>query len=473
MTKLPASLRAASALAIATAALAMPTPALAGWDRIEKVGVGNVVDQCGALALRASDNRPLIVPTGSTIEIEVLGHGIDLVKDEEISFNGGGHTILKRFGGAQNVTRKCGPIGSVKLRLKPNRANPEVGAPAERNYTLTIGSDRIRVTAVLPSVFQNFGWERQSFADGSGGGGGGGGSAALGPTGPVGVGSGQSCAGSQSCGGGGTTGVTMPPQGPAGSSSPSEFSTNLRGCIAGRGGDVRMVGNRLVITLPDDRNAVRDCITNATFARVAQSFDRLDVTSTVAPQIPAIRYSVRGGEGASARPASDPAAARFSLDRDFAMRMVGVQDYQLVATNFASRQLTLDVRVQSAVPYGVARVAPAGLTPPSLATVRDGGGLSRNPTALAVRPKVTFNVDLVPSDATARPLEWSVAGSGAACFTAASGTINPAPGARQVPLTLERVSATACSGQNVVVTVAPPGRGGLGLYAESGTMTLN
>jgi hypothetical protein len=471
MTKLPASLRAGSALAIATAALAMPAPALAGWDRIEKVGSGNVVDQCGALALRASDNRALVVPTGSTIEIEVLGHGIDLVKNEEIEFNGGGHTIIRRHGGAQNVTRKCGPIGSVKLRLTVNRANPEVGAPAERNYTLRIGGERIRVTAVLPGTFQNFGWDRQSFSGGSGGGAGGGG--AVGATGPVVVGSGQSCAGSQSCGGGGTTGVVVPPQGPAGSSSRSEFSTNLRGCIAGRGGDVRMVGNRLVITLPDDRNAVRDCITNATFARVAQVYDRLDITSTTAPQIPAIRYSVRGGEGARARPASDPAAARFSLDSDFAMRMVGVQDYQLVATNFASRQLTLDVRVQSTVPYGVTRIAPAALRLAPPTSIRPAGGLSRNPSAMPPRPTVAFDIDLAPSDVTSRPLEWSVAGAGGACFTAASGILNPPAGAQRVSLILERVSATACAGQNVAVSVAPQGRGNIGLYAESTAITLN
>lgn len=470
MTKLPASLRAASALAIATATLAPPAPALPlGWDRISKVAPANFKDECGTPMLRAADNRALRVAAGGSFDIEVLGHGIDLVSDSDIQFDGGRVSVLRRHGGAENAGRKCGPIGSVKLRLRVNAANPEVGAPAERGHTLRIEDQRIPITAILPAIFQNFGWDRQSFRSGersaagtSGG--------LTGANSPLTAQSGQSCQTSQGCGGGGgTTGFVIPSQGGAGASTPSELSRHLMGCIRGRGGDVHLVDNRLEITLPDDRNSVRDCITRPTFARVVQLHDRADLA---VGQSPAIRYSLRGGEGATTRPGSDPDTARFELNRDFAMSMVGIRDYQLIATNFASRQLTLDIRVQSVLPYGVIRVTPAGLRPPSRLTASPGR-FSRNPAAELTRPSVAFDIDLAPSDATARPLEWNIAGPGASCFTTASGTLSPPAGVQRVSLTLERVSAAVCTGQNVTVTVAPAGRSNLALYAKSGTMTLN
>ncbi|GAB4476332.1 MAG: hypothetical protein OHK0018_07120 [Erythrobacter tepidarius] len=470
MTKSPSSLRTASAAAVAAAILILPAPALAGWERIETVGPARTKDQCDTVAaLRASDNRPLRLAAGSTFEIEVLGHGIDLVNSEAITFDGGDVQLIKRHGGPENLTRKCGAIGSVKLRLTINRASPESGAPVERNHILQIGDERIRVTAMLPGDFRSFGWDRQSYSQGSGSSAGASGSS-IGASTPITVGSGQPCAGSQSCGGGGTTGVMIPPQvSGGGGTAASELSTHLRGCIAARGGHVRLIDDRLEILLPDDRNTVSNCITNATFARVAQFYPHpLDVSASLAPQIPAMRYSLRGAQGATARPGSDPQTVRFALTRDFAMSAVGVHDFELIATSFAGRQRKLDVQVRSVVPYGVTRIAPVtSLTVPITANV----GLIERETSGRVVPTIDFDIDLAPSDASARPLVWSIQG-GNGCFTQTSGRLTPAPGESRIRLTVPRTSATACNGSNIGITIAPESRASAALYTASASVTL-
>lgn len=468
MTKFPSSLRTASAAAVLAAVLVMPAPALAGWERIGTVGPAGTKDECGTVVLRELDNRPLRLAAGSTFDIEVLGHGIDLVETKAIALGGDDAQLIDTHGGPENLTRKCGAIGSVKLRLRINPAAPENGAPAERALVLRIGGDRIPVIAMLPGDFRSFGWDRQSFSSGSGGSAGATGGS-IGASAPITVNSGQTCAGTQSCGGGGTTGFVVFPQGPGGSGTASELSTHLYGCIASRGGDVRLIGDRLEIVLPDDRNAVRDCITNASFARVAQFYTHpLDVNPALRPQIPAVRYSLRGAQGATARPGSDPETARFALTRDFAMSAVGVHDFELVATNFAARQRTLDVRVKSVVPYGVTRIAPTNsLTTPITANV---GAINRTQSGPVV-PSIGFDIDLAPSDAAARPLVWSVQG-GNGCFTQTSGRLNPAAGESRIRLTVPRTSATACNGSNISIAIAPEGRAGVALYTASTSVTL-
>lgn len=475
MITFPSSLRAASTLAIAATVLTLPAPALAGWESIIPAGTPNLKDECGRAGVRASDNRPLRVAAGSTIDIEVLGHGIDLVGNADFDFDGGDVSPIRRYNGFENVARKCGAIGSVKVRLRIDRANPENGAPTIRNHILRIGNDRIRVTVMLPGDFRSLSWDRESFSTGNGasarasGG-------SLPRSAPITVGSGQSCQQTQTCGGGGTSGFMVIPEGPGGGSRPSELSANLWSCIAARGGEVRLNGDRLEILLPDDRNAVRDCIINPSFARVAQFYPYpLDFNVIAEPQTPAMRYSLRGAQGATAQPGSDPQTVRFALTRDFAMRMVGVHDFNLVATNFAARQRSLDVRVKSVVPYGVTRIAPVNNLVGAINTVAAPVTANAGPTGrrsnVPVVPSVAFDIDLAPSDAAARPLVWSIQG-GNGCFTQNTGRLTPAPGERRIRLTVPRTSATACNGSNIGIAIAPESRTGVALYTASATITL-
>lgn len=212
MTTTASLLRTAGALALATAALAAPAPAFANWESIHRIAPPNTKDECTPVVLRAKDNRPLRVAAGADIDIEVLGHGIDLKSDADFEFTGGRVIILGSHGGPENLTRKCGAIGSVKLRLTVDRANPEIGAPVARSYTLRIGDQRIPITALLPGGMNDFVWHTASFRSGTQplspnpvAGAGAGSINATPPSsqGPITVGSGQSCPNGV-CNGGGT-----------------------------------------------------------------------------------------------------------------------------------------------------------------------------------------------------------------------------------------------------------------------------
>jgi hypothetical protein len=423
----------------------------------------------------------LRVATGAVTDIEVLGHGIDLTRDADFEFTGGRLTILRRYGGPENLIRECGAIGSVKLRLSVDRAYPEIGAPVARNYTLRIGDQRIPITALLPDRMIDFDWHFASYRMGDqplspnpfpeAGSGGNNATAPSSPPssqGPILIETGQSCPNGV-CGGGGTSGFVVIRSGPgAGSSSDYEPFDSLKGCILGRGGDIRLVGRRLEIMLPDDRNAVRSCITKPVFATTGQFYDRdrlLDIFPVTSRQWPELRFSVRGGTGASAAASRDPDRAKFWLTEDFATSMIGVRNFQLVATNFASRTQILDVRVQSVVPYGVTRIAPAtGLVQPASPSAPDLS--ARGP--VRVVPTVSFDVELAATDVTARPLEWRLLNlqrdpldsnsTGARCFTATSGRLTPAAGTSRVTLNVERASAATCKGSQFLIDIAPQGQ---------------
>jgi hypothetical protein len=481
-------LRTAGTLALATAALAAPTPAFANWESIHEATPPNADardNKCRTVALRARDNRALRVATGAVTEIEVLGHGIDLRPDADFEFTGGRLTILRRYGGPENLIRECGAIGSVKLRLSVDRAYPEIGAPVARNYTLRIGDQRIPITALLPDRMIDFDWHFASYRMGDqplspnpfpeAGSGGNNATAPSSPPsrssppssqGPILIDTGQSCPNGV-CGGGGTSGF-MVPRGPGAGSSDYEYEPfdSLKGCILGRGGDIRLVGRRLEIMLPDDRNAVRSCITKPVFATTGQFYDRdrlPDITPESSRQWPELRFSVRGGTGASAAASRDPDRAKFWLTEDFATSMIGVRNFQLVATNFASRTQILDVRVQSVVPYGVTRIAPAtGLVQPASPSAPDLS--ARGP--VRVVPTVSFDVELAATDVTARPLEWRLLNLqrdpldsiDAQCFTATSGRLTPAAGTSRVTLNVERASAATCKGRQFLIDIAPQGQ---------------
>lgn len=473
--------RTASAAALATV-LALPAPALAQWQEIRIAPVQNLVDRCSTTVLRAADNRALRVAAGASVEIEVLGHGIDLTRD--FSFDGGSVNWRGSYGGAANVGRGCGAIGSVKLQLAVSHAYPASAATAQRDFTLRIGDQTIRVTAILPSRFQTLKWDPGSFRqyDGpleterpqgaptpSGG--------ALPPQSPPIVRSGPSCTQAQTCGGGGTTGFVQN-SGPltgGGNATDNEARRSLAACIMGRGGDARLDGRRLEIMLPDDRGAVRDCLTAGSFAVTGQDYEQVDIVGQSAQEAPRIAFSTTAGADAVVSPSLDPERAKFSLNRDFAAQMVGVRTYRVIATNFAQRSQALDVRVQSVVPYGVTRIAPATAL---AATGQLGVGRFDAPRPAGPSAALAFDIDLAPSDTAARPLRWELRDAqgrptaAASCFAVGAGTLAPAAGAGRVSLSVPRVSEGACAGASFTLVVAPEGRMGHALYTESLPFTL-
>ena len=484
MTPSLALSRSASAAALAFV-LALPAPALAQWQDIRVASAQNQVDRCSDPVLRAADNRALRLPAGGGMTIEVTGHGIDLTRD--FSFDGGTVTWQGSYGGPANIRRGCGAIGSVKLHLAVSHANPPSAGTAERNFTLRIGDQAIRVTAILPTRFQTMGWHYASFRQYDG---------PLSPERPqvapspggsppppsqggFTVNSGVTCQQTQTCGGGGTTGFVFNQpstvSGRGGTATDNEPLKSLAACILGKGGDIRVVARRLEIMLPDDRAAVRDCITAPSFAVTAQDYDRADILGLAVPDGPFITFSTSGGPEVVASPSLDRERAKFSLNRDFAMSLVGVRNFRLLATNFAQRTQALDVRVQSVVPYGVARIAPATTL---AATGSLGAGRFDN-AAPAGGSALNFDVELAPSDAAARPLRWELrdaqgqpAPSLAQCFTAISGTISPAAGVNRVTLSLARSAPGACAGRPLSLHVAPAGRFGHPLYTENLAITL-
>jgi hypothetical protein len=130
-----------------------------------------------------------------------------------------------------------------------------------------------------------------------------------------------------------------------------------RGC--GLIGSVKL---RLEITLPDDRSSVRDCLTNPTRTRTLQLHERIDIPNASDSMIPEVKFSLRGGTGAGARISGSTGGQQignFELDRDFALTMLGVLDFEVIATNFARQERKLKVLVKSELPHGVTRVAPA------------------------------------------------------------------------------------------------------------------
>lgn len=492
--------RTALALIPSAFALALPTPALANWETINHLPP-NLVDRCsgnqnnGILLIKASENRPLRMAAGSKILVEVFGHGIDLPRT--FSMDGATVTWQGSTGGAENLTRRCGAIGSVKLFI--SLPNPQTGTPltGERATELVIGDVRIPVTVILPTNYDRFAWHRFSGRTDS---------AALTPrTTPPSSGtatvsssasvaprqithqSGPTCQETQTCGGGGTTGfVVNGPRGSTGTAPRDDFKRKtLDDCIRGRGGDVRIAGNRLEVMLPDERSGdVRDCLTQPSFADADQRYVRADVVGVplnTTEHIPQIRVSASGGSEATASTLlQDNGTASIQFGREFMRTMIGVRNFRLMATNFAAQTKALDVRVQSVVPFGVNDIS----TPTQLASTggtrvtRIGGGGSTRP-APAAPGSLSFNLNLAPSDAASRPLVWQVLNSfgGSAgfvplCFTQGEGTLAPAAGVNRVTVTLTRTANTACPGKSFVLVAAPNGRLDHQLYRKRLEFTL-
>lgn len=257
---------------------------------------------------------------------------------------------------------------------------------------------------------------------------------------------------------------------------------SLAQCIIGRGGDARLDGNRLEIMLPDGRATVAACFDRHSFTDTSQLLvGGVDIGPGRNDWQPGVRYAITGGNEVNVNPApEDPTTGRVALTRNFALRFVGLRDFQLQATNFAGRTLTLDLRVQSVFPYGVTSVSVStGLANPGSLTAG-----RFNPRAPGVRPvpsgpAVSFTAQLAPTNATNRPLVWNVlAANGSAvpapnnCLAAVTGTVSPGAGANSVSINVPRTSEPACNGQSFTLQVGPPGQGASSIYAASTAFTL-
>lgn len=471
-------------------ALALPSPALAAWETIN-VLIPNTPDRCsgnhaiGRQVLRSSDRRALRVITGARATLEIFGHGIDLNRASDIGIEGGFGGISAQYqggtGGAANAARRCGTIGSIKLLLDVPPLEAGMRSEAERSFTLRIGSDRIPVTVRLPVDFR-MRWDAYSHRSGS--------EplspdrqAPAAPPPPPPPQLAQPGTPSPECLTGQTTCmiVTGPPGGGSPLSSDAFKQRSLAQCIIGKGGDARLEGNRLEILLPDGRASAAACFERYSFTDTSQWLvGAVDIGPGRNDWQPGIRYAITGGNEVNVSHApEDPETGRVGLSRNFALRFVGVRDFQVQGTNFAGRTLSLDLRIQSVTPYGVTDVALANVptNPGSLTAGRF------NPTAPGARPApsapaVTFTAQLAQTNVTNRPLEWSVLGAdgrpapgASACFAAMSGTVSPDAGANRVSFNVARSSETACAGQSFTLRINPPGRGS-GLYGASTVFTL-
>lgn len=116
-------------VAVVPAALAVQaTPAAAqnsstGWEEVQLPPVfGSTVlnDGCTSVTLKRSANRPLSLAAGTLNHIEVLAHGVDLnnLQPRITGISGETFTQIQRFNGFQNVGRRCGAIGSMRMMIR-------------------------------------------------------------------------------------------------------------------------------------------------------------------------------------------------------------------------------------------------------------------------------------------------------------------------------------------------------------------
>ncbi|NHK27040.1 hypothetical protein FF098_003865 [Parvularcula flava] len=138
----PAALLAAlSGLAAVTMAF---SPAHASW---EKIGIAEDAACASPLAggnFFSSKSRPLRIRPGTTKNIEVYGHGLDLSRTASMSgITGGSASAFGGRGGAENAARGCGGIGSMRLQIRV----AENADPGDKG-TLIVGDQRIPVEIV-------------------------------------------------------------------------------------------------------------------------------------------------------------------------------------------------------------------------------------------------------------------------------------------------------------------------------------
>ena len=179
------------------------TPAFAQWETAHGYAL-KTGERCPAPhgrdpQLRRTDGGTFDVPAGFRGEIEIYGHGVDLIRN--VSIPGGFASYERSVGGAENGTRGCDAIGSIVIRFDVPYTTPA------GTRTLSFGDQRMQVRIVKPSILRTV-WSPQSLKGGSTVGGGGGAPAPVGAPPPrsgpptVDTGGANGCgANGQGCGG--------------------------------------------------------------------------------------------------------------------------------------------------------------------------------------------------------------------------------------------------------------------------------
>lgn len=145
-------------LLLSTGAL-WSAPAFAQWETVHGHAL-ETGERCPSQhqvspQLRRSDNRPLNVPAGFKGEIEIYGHGVDLIRDVEVPGERWAK-FARGVGGAENATRGCGSIGSLVVAL--DVAYTEAAA----TRTLRFGDQTMQIRIVKPSITGTI-WSDQTF----------------------------------------------------------------------------------------------------------------------------------------------------------------------------------------------------------------------------------------------------------------------------------------------------------------------
>lgn len=247
------------------------TPAFAQWETAHgyalKTGEKCPTPHDRDPQLRRSDGGTFDIPAGFRGDIEIYGHGVDLIRT--VSIPGGFASFDRGVGGAENAARGCGAIGSIVIQFDVAYTT------SAGTGTLTFGNQTMRVRIVKPAILRTV-WSPQSLRGGSTVGGGAQGPVGAPPppppppsvdtSGANGCGTnGQGCGGSTSvvAGGGGGNRLGSPDD-------PPRLADAVGGCIDELGGSAVIQGTTLTLTLPNSRNERIDipCLTRPVFFNV-------------------------------------------------------------------------------------------------------------------------------------------------------------------------------------------------------------
>ena len=261
-------------LLLSTGAL-WSSPALAQWETAHGYAL-ETGGKCPAPhdrdpQLRRSDGGTFDIPAGFRGEIEIYGHGVDLIRDVSVAGENWA-SFARGVGGLENGVRGCGLIGSLVIAIDVKNTEPA------GTHTLRFGDQTMRVRIVKPSILRTV-WSDQTMDGGSTL------PSAAPPRAPVaprppappptsrnnnqgcGPNGGPGChssSGAVSFGGGG---------GAAPFDAPPRLADAIGGCIGALGGSAEIDGTTLTITLPNSRSEQFDipCLTRPIFFNVETS----------------------------------------------------------------------------------------------------------------------------------------------------------------------------------------------------------
>lgn len=443
------------------------TPAFAQWETAHGYAL-KTGEKCPAPhdrdpQLRRSDGGTFDIPAGFRGDIEIYGHGVDLIRN--VSIPGNIASFDRGVGGAENTARGCGAIGSIVIQFDV----PYTASAGTR--TLTFGNQSMPVRIVKPAILRTV-WSPQSLQGGSTVGGGSGGSAPVGapppPSGPPTVDTGgangcgpngQGCGGGSSAvaGGGGGNRLGSPDD-------PPRLADAVGGCIDELGGSAVIQGTTLTLTLPNGRNDRIDipCLTRPVFFNVemgtvsddvggfrAGATNQWFVDRGRAVDPPRYSGSLNGLTGPSVVDDANRDYQALRMTAETARTFVGERRILLnPPSGSGASQLTLVLRTDPS--YGINAIQVPSFGP--------NGRLANT---------LDIKYDFLPFGNGSTNVFWRLRSvSGAApptCFTAASGT-NSGAGGGVGKIVLTARDGAGCENSRFAIDIGPA-RNGAGLFS--------